>query len=170
MDITELILHDHSEQRRLFSYLDDVDRDDTATLEALWTRLRILLEVHAAAEEELFYPHLLRIGTGAGGEPSVEAEVTDVIKDHNEIRDACAEVERHEVGSEGWWDAVAEAREANSDHMAEEEREDLPDFRLHADLAVRHEIAVAFARFEAEHAEGVRAKDRDPQEYVERAG
>ena len=167
MDITDLILHDHHEQRRLFAYLDDIGTSDTEALGAVWTRLRILLEVHAAAEEELFYPHLLRIGTGGGGSPSVEAEVEDVIKDHNEIRDACAEVDRHEVGSDPWWDGVRQAREANSDHMAEEEREDLPDFRHHADLPLRHEIAVAFAAFEARHCGGVRAHDRDPAEYVE---
>ena len=63
MDITELILHDHAEQRRLFAYLDDIDRADTRALTAVWARLRILLEVHAEAEEELFYPHLLKIGT-----------------------------------------------------------------------------------------------------------
>ena len=87
MDLTDLILHDHHEQRRLFAYLDDIGAGDSEALGAVWTRLRILLEVHAAAEEELFYPHLLRIGTGAGGAPSARAEVEDVIKDHNEIRD-----------------------------------------------------------------------------------
>jgi len=167
MDITDLILHDHHEQRRLFAYLDDIGPGDTEALAAVWTRLRILLEVHAAAEEELFYPHLLQIGTGAGGAPSARAEVEDVIKDHNEIRDACAEVGRHQVGSDPWWDAVTQAREANSDHMAEEEREDLADFRHHADLKLRHDIAVAFAVFEARHAGGIRARDRDPEEYVE---
>src|SRR5512140_881065 len=110
MDITELILHDHHEQRRLFAYLDDIGPDDPEALTAIWTRLRIMLELHAAAEEELFYPHLLRIGTGAGGASSVRAEVEDVIKDHNEIRDACAEVERHQTGSSPWWDAITAAR------------------------------------------------------------
>lgn len=167
MDITELILHDHHEQRRRFAYLDDIGPGNTEALGAIWTGLKIMLEVHAAAEEELFYPHLLRIGTGAGRAPNVRAEVEDVIKDHNEIRDACAEVERHAVGSDPWWDAVVRAREANSDHMAEEEREDLADFRHHADLVLRHEIAVAFAVFEARHASGIPARDRDPKEYVE---
>jgi hypothetical protein len=51
--------------------------------------------------------------------------------------------------------------------MAEEEREDLADFRRHADWQLRHEIAVAFATFEAQHAGGVHAKDQDPARYVE---
>jgi hypothetical protein len=166
MDITELILHDHHEQRRMFAHLEDIERTDTATLAALWKRLGIFLEVHAEAEEELFYPHLLKIGTGAGGE-SVADEVEDVIKDHNDIRDAVQEAATQDVGSDGWWKAVQAANKANSDHMAEEEREDLTDFRRHAPLQLRHEIAVAFATFEAEHAEGVEARDKDPKRYIE---
>ncbi len=167
MDITELILNDHHEQRRLFSYLDDVDRSDTEALEALWRRLEILLEVHAEAEEKLFYPHLLKIGTGAGGKDSTASEVADAIKDHNDIRDAVSEVGRHDVGSDAWWQAVVKAREANSDHMAEEEREDLADFRHHAGRQLRHDIAVAFATFEARHAGGLDAKDKDPESFIE---
>lgn len=165
MDITDLILNDHHEQRRLFAYLDDIERSDTEALGAVWTRLRILLEVHAEAEEQLFYPHLLKIGAGAGGE-DVVGEVTDVIKDHNDIRDAAESSRAQEVGSDGWWQAVQNTNKANSDHMAEEEREDLVDFRRHADWKLRHDIAVAFATFEATHRDGVPAKDKDPDAYI----
>ena len=166
MDITELLLHDHHDQRRMFAQLDDVDRSNTDALSAIWTRLRTLLEVHAEAEETLFYSHLLKIGTGAGGKDSAASEVFDVIKDHNEIRDAASETGRHEVGSDGWWRAVLTAREANSDHMAQEEREDLADFRAHAEWRLRHDIAVAFATFEAVHVAGIQITDKDPEQYV----
>jgi len=62
VDITDVVLADHHEQRRMFALLDDVDRADTATLAALWTRLSAMLEVHAQAEEIYFYPELLRLG------------------------------------------------------------------------------------------------------------
>lgn len=166
MDITDLILNDHHEQRRMFAYLDDIEQSNTEALSAVWRRLKILLDVHAAAEEKLFYPHLLKIGTGGGGEDSAASETKDVIKDHNEIRDATAEADRHDVGTDKWRQAVVKAREANSDHMAEEERQDLADFRQHADLRLRHEIAVAFVTFESEHAGGIDAQDTDPETYV----
>lgn len=166
MDITELILTDHHEQRRMFAMLDDLDRGDTARVAAVWQRLRILLEVHAAAEEALFYPRLLEVGAGAGGKDSAEAETRDAIHDHNQIRDAIAEVTAQEVGTDQWWTGIAKAREANSDHMGEEEREALADFRRHAGLKERHDIAVAFAAFEAEHAGGIDANDKDPERYV----
>lgn len=165
MDITELILDDHREQRRLFAVLEQIDRTDTAALSAIWTRLAAFLEVHAEAEEELFYPELLRVGT-AGDADAVEEETEDAIADHNAVRDAIAAVAGHEVGSDGWYEAVAKANEANSDHMAEEEREGLTDFRRHTGLRLRHDLAVSFAAFEARNSTGVPAADKDPERYV----
>jgi hypothetical protein len=166
VDITELILSQHHEQRRTFALLDELT-DDPAGLAAVWERLTILLEVHAKAEELFFYPRLLEVGTGGGDADSVESETKDAIKDHNEIRDAIAEAARHAVGSEAWWKAVRDCDEANSDHMAEEEREDLVDFRQHADLQARHEIAVQFIVYENQHAaRGITPEDQDPDAYV----
>ena len=57
---------------------------------------------------------------------------------------------------------------SNSNHMAEEERQDLADFRRHTDLQTRHDIAVEFLRFESEKAAtGVKPVDKDPDEYLE---
>jgi hypothetical protein len=169
MDITQLILDDHHEQRRLFAILEQIDRSDTGTLQAVWARLAAFLEVHAAAEEEIFYPELLRVGVATGAIGSAEAETIDAIHDHNDIRDAIALVGEHVVGSSEWFDAVAGVNLANGDHMAEEEREGLTDFRRHAGLQLRHELAVAFAAFEAGHIAGVPPVDKDPEAYVREA-
>jgi len=166
MDITQLILDDHHEQRRLFAMLEQVAGTDVKTLSAIWARLGAFLEVHAAAEEELFYPQLLKAGKGVGGDETPEAETKDAIKDHNEIRDAVTEAARHDVGSDKWWKAVAAANKANGDHMAEEEREGLTDFRRNVGLQLRHDIAVAFAAYEAVHFAGIEPLDKDPDEYV----
>lgn len=167
MDITQLILDDHHEQRKMFALLDDVDRDDTDALAVIWERLRILLEVHAEAEEQLFYPRLLEVGEGATDAYDAEDETEDAISDHNDIRDGIAEAERHEVGSPGWWQGIDTTREQNSRHMAEEERQALADFRRHADDALRHDLGVAFATFEARHAGGIRSESKDPDGYIE---
>lgn len=166
MDITQLILDDHHEQRRLFAMLEQISRAETEVLSALWGRLAVFLELHAAAEEEVFYPALLQAGLAARRKAGVEDETLDAIHDHNEIRDAVAEVARHPVGSDGWYTAVAAANLANGDHMAEEEREGLTDFRRLASLQRRHDLAVAFAAFEARNYAGVTPHDRDPAEYV----
>ncbi len=169
MDITQLILDDHYDQRRRFAILEQVDRGDAGTLSVLWARLSVLLEVHAAAEEEVFYPELLRAGKGASGAGNAEAETLDAIGDHNDIRDAIAAVTGQEPGSDGWYAAVAAVNLANSDHMAEEEREGLTDFRRTASLRLRHDLAVAFAAFEARHFAGVPVIDKDPAAYVREA-
>ncbi|SEI45468.1 hemerythrin domain-containing protein [Frateuria terrea] len=170
MDITQLILDDHHQQRRLFALLDEIDRADRETLGLVWNQLADFLEVHAEAEERHFYPSLLRHGQGAGSKADAKGETIDAISDHNDIRDAIARAGQHEVGSDGWFDAVAAARKANSTHMGEEERESLADFRRHAPLQARHELAVRFAAFEAAHRGGIDARDKDPQAYVRRAG
>jgi hypothetical protein len=169
VDITQLILDDHGEQRRLFAMLEQISRADTGVLSDVWGRLAAFLELHAAAEEEIFYPELLKVGLAARRASGVEAETLDAIHDHNEIRDAVAEVARHQVGTDGWYEAVAAANLANSDHMAEEEREGLTDFRRLASLQRRHDLAVAFAGFEARNYAGVRPVDKDPAEYVREA-
>ena len=76
------------------------------------------------------------------------------------------QVAKHESGSDDWWESVLQAREANSDHMAEEEREGLTDFRHLASLQRRHDLAVAFIRFETQHYAGVPPVDKDPEGYV----
>jgi len=165
MDIIELILADHHEQRRMFAVLDEVG-PDRARLEPVWRRLSVLLEVHADAEEQLFYPRLQGRGTGAAGADSADEETTDAVRDHNDIRDGIRRAGQHPVGSKDWWQAVIDTRTANSDHMAEEEREALADFRRHVNPQVRHDLGVEFAVFEAAHSGGVPLTDEDPQRYV----
>ena len=169
MDITQLILDDHHEQRRLFAILEQIDRSDTESLSVVWGRLAAFLEVHAAAEEAIFYPELLKVGIAARRKAGVEGETLDAIHDHNDIRDAVAETARHSVGSDDWYAAAADANLANSDHMAEEEREGLTDFRRLAGLQRRHDLAVAFAAFEARNVTGVEPVDKDPAAYVSQA-
>jgi hypothetical protein len=166
VDITQLILDDHHEQRRLFAILEQVDRSDAETLGAVWDRLAAFLELHAAAEEEIFYPALLRVGIEARRGGIAEDETLDAIHDHNEIRDAVMSVPGHPVGSDEWYAGVAAANLANSDHMAEEEREGLTDFRRLASLQLRHDLGVALVRYEAQHYAGVPPVDKDPAEYI----
>jgi Hemerythrin HHE cation binding domain len=166
MDITQLILDDHHEQRRRFAILEQIDGADVQSLSDIWARLAVFLEVHAAAEEAIFYPELVRLAIGPQPLGSAEPETIDAIYDHNEIRDAIAAVAGHRVGSPGWRDAVADVNRANGDHMAEEEREGLTDFRRRVSLAERHSLAVSFVAFEARNFAGIRPVDKDPEAYV----
>jgi hemerythrin-like domain-containing protein len=168
LDITQLILDDHNEQRRLFAILEQIDQSNVEGLKAVWNRISAHLEAHVAAEEKIFYPALLRVGAEAGAEAGVEAEATDAIKDHNEIRDGLAAVKNFLVGSKDWYAAVAAVNKENGQHMDEEEREGLADFRRQAGIKLRHDLAVDFAVFECSHLLGAKTVDQDPATYVSR--
>ena len=172
MDITQLILDDHAEQRRLFSIIEQIDRKDVEALTAVWSRLKAFLDVHAEAEERFFYPELLKLGEGANDaeDGTVEGETEDAIEDHNKLRDAVKAVEKHKVGTAAWIVAVGKANVVNSKHMGEEERQGLTDFRRNASLETRHDLAVRFAAFEADHITGVRPVNKDPETYIEKHG
>ena len=167
MDITQLILAEHAQQRALFSQIDEIDPKDTEALSALWMRLKNLLDAHAEAEERFFYPRLMKIGTGGNDAESAAEETEDAIEDHNDIRDTGEAVDQHPVGSDEWFAAVGACNKANSDHLAEEERQGLTDFRKHATLQERHDLGVRFATFEAQHLMGITPVDKDPEQYVE---
>lgn len=168
-DITMLILADHNWFRAQFARLDYLRARRVVTSEALdrvWRPLADKLDVHAYIEEQIFYPQLLRLGAD-----DPEAQTLDAIGDHNDIRDGVRDAEKAEIGSEEWWDAVGRAREANDDHMGEEEREGLSDFRRHAPTSLRDSLGRQYAHFMASHptTSGLDIADRDPERYVEAA-
>lgn len=166
MDITDIILEQHNEQRQLFGFLQEIDRGDAEALTAIWTRLRGLLDAHAEAEERFFYPRLLKKGTGASDADSAADETRDAIEDHNKIRDAAKAVDPHHVGSDDWLKAVCKADLENSKHMAEEERQGLADFKRHSSLEERHQLGIQFLAFVSQHLTGVKPVDKDPDRYV----
>jgi hypothetical protein len=161
LDVTALILTDHETLRRQFAALDDARSDEA--LAAVWNGLARMLDVHAACEEEVFYPSLLKHGKNA------EDETDDAIDDHNKIKDGVREAGKHRVGTQVWWDAVGIARTENSKHIAEEEREALPDFRKSASDATREQLAVDWLNWRYAHdsGRGVSTKDKDPDTYIE---
>ena len=92
-DIIELVYADHDWFRRQFFRLDDAKSDDE--LAAIWDALSTRLDVHAEAEEAVFYPALLKHGgrdDPGNPEGDPEDETEDAITDHNAIRDAVRRV------------------------------------------------------------------------------
>ena len=64
---------------------------------------------------------------------------------------------------------MLDARQENSDHMAEEEREALPDFRENVAADVRDELGARWLAFRREHAgaRGLDLGDVDVEGYIE---
>lgn len=166
-DITMLILADHDWFREQFAKLDYLQAQtpvDDDALKRVWRPLADKLDVHAYIEEKIFYPQLLK-----GGSDDAEGETLDAIGDHNDIRDGVREANAAQVGTEQWWAAVGRTRLANDDHMGEEEREGLADFRRNAPIGLREALGHQYSEFVAQHptTKGLPITDRDPQRYVE---
>jgi hypothetical protein len=159
-DVIELILDDHATFRRLFSRIEETERLDD--LRELWFQLGPLLSAHAVAEEDAFYPALLKAAHD-------HDEVIDAIKDHNEIRDAVRDADRYEVGSNAWRLAIERARKANDDHMREEEHGPLVAARRYIDAQRRIALGLQFLRLRNAYpsgATGADDRDKDPKTYV----
>lgn len=167
-DVCDLIVDEHEELRRRFAEMDTMraEPSEPSQLERVWAVLAAKLEVHASAEEAIFYPRLLKEGRRG------EEETSDAIDDHNQIRDAIRRASACRPGTEDWWGAVLAARAANSDHMAEEEREAIPDFRVNAPSGQRAEMGTAWIEHENVHAGGraVDTADKDKDSYLSRHG
>jgi hypothetical protein len=166
-DITMLILADHEWFREQFARLDELQAQtpvDRRALQKVWRPLADKLDVHAYIEEKIFYPQLLLRGTD-----DPEGETLDAIGDHNDIRDGVRDANAAEIASDEWRAAVGRARVANDEHMGEEEREGLSDFRRHAPIGLREALGSQYSEFMARHptTRGLSIVDRDPQRYVE---
>src|SRR6201999_1740040 len=166
-DITMLILSDHDWFREQFARLDVLQAQtpvDQRALERVWRPLADKLDVHAYIEEKIFYPQLLTRGT-----EDAEGETLDAIGDHNDIRDGVRDANAAPIASDEWWAAVGRTRLANDDHMGEEEREGLADFRRHAPIGLREALGAQYREFMAAHptTQGLKIVDRDPQTYVD---
>ncbi|MCV7103307.1 hemerythrin domain-containing protein [Mycobacterium palustre] len=166
-DITELILADHNWFREQFARLDYLQAQtpiNLSAVERVWRPLADKLDVHAYIEEQIFYPQLLKRGAD-----DPEGETLDAIGDHNDIRDGVRDANAARTGSDEWWAAVGRTRVANDDHMGEEEREGLSDFRRNAPIGLREALGRQYGEFMARHptAKGLPIVDRDPERYVE---
>ncbi len=166
-DITMLILDDHDWFRLQFAKLDELQAQKPANqraLERVWRPLADKLDVHALIEEKIFYPQLLKRGGN-----DAEGETLDAIGDHNDIRDGVRDASAAGIATDEWWAAVGRTRVANDDHMAEEEREGLADFRRNAPVGLRESLGDQYREFMANHptTRGLSIVDRDPQKYVD---
>jgi hypothetical protein len=157
-EITALVMSEHDAFRRAFEGLEQAD-----DLAGVWQDLADRLEVHAVAEERLFYPVLADEADDGANDGKT------AVREHNDIRHAVHAVGEHEVGSEAWWDAVRNAQLVNGDHMADEERHFIPDFKESVDAERRDALGMEWLKLhdEHEHAQGLSGEDADPQAVVD---
>jgi Hemerythrin HHE cation binding domain len=145
-DIIELILADHARIRRLLADVEIPpegvgDTESRAELPDRWETLAALLELHAAAAEEIGFPALFgRAATLARD----KARAT-----HDDLREAVGETRLYPAGSRLWRLAVFAARAAAMDHIHDLESGALARFRRGASVQTREALGYQWTAFVA---------------------
>jgi hemerythrin superfamily protein len=139
MEATQLILSDHRELERLFKDLERAERaEDPGRRAELVRELIRVLSVHAAVEEQFVYPALREAG--------VDAPVLDALEEHHAVKLTLAELETLPPTSGRYPAKVRFLVESVRRHVAEEERELLPQLERALDADGRRALGEALER------------------------
>lgn len=119
MDAIDLLITDHNRVRGLFHQLKQaIDDGDVEAMALLGATAAAELDVHAAIEEEIFYPFAKPLTE------EIADSVNEGVEEHHEVKVLLAELADLEAGDDVWkakWTVVME----NISHHAGEEEEDL---------------------------------------------
>jgi hemerythrin superfamily protein len=143
MNAIELLKADHARVQALFRQYEAAEHQ-TPQQRELAEQIFTELEVHAALEEELFYPAVrARLGTvTVEEEPTGEAEgeadtdeadgdadtdlIAEALEEHQEVKTLIATLRGLEPGAAQFQAAFAELREGVEEHVGMEEDELMP--------------------------------------------
>lgn len=168
VDITDVILRQHDEQRRMFAMLEEWPRDDHEGLAAVWKRLEILLETHAEAEEPLLLPRACCASARAAPTPSPSTRRSRT-RSRTTTTSArrCARSGAAAPGPTRGGRPSSTPTSTTATTWARRSARTSPTSASGRASSLRHEIAVQFLRYEAVRwAEGITPKDKDPERYV----
>lgn len=113
MDIFSLIKQDHQEVDGLFKQLRDA-KGSRALCAQLFTQLKEALELHAHAEEQVFYPALQE-------DDMMQEMVEEALDDHQLVAELLEELATTPKGSAAWDEKIRILAENVQEHVEEEE-------------------------------------------------
>jgi hemerythrin superfamily protein len=124
MDALELLTADHNRVRGLFKRFKAAEeKDDTATMQEIASKIVEELTIHTTIEEEVFYPAI----------KDTSEEVKDVVEEgwqeHLVAKRIIGELDACETGSDPWIAKVKVLIESVEHHADEEEKEMFPPVR-----------------------------------------
>lgn len=117
-DIYAKLKQDHDKQRTMLKELGEMD-GASAKRKALFEKLRIELQAHAAAEEESLYATML-------GEPELRDDARHSVSEHKEIDDTLGEMMELAMGEDEWEEKFFHLRRRYEHHIDEEEEDMFP--------------------------------------------
>jgi hypothetical protein len=144
--VIELVLAGHQRILLMQQALADAgpsdgNGDSPWALAVLWDRLADMIEIQAAAEEEVCYLPMVSARSWTW------QQMTDAVADLDEIREAVAEARLEAVGSQAWWLAVKAALSACAEHFDRHEEGVLADFASRADRPLGQQLGGQWSAF-----------------------
>ncbi|MFL5796893.1 MAG: hemerythrin domain-containing protein [Actinomycetota bacterium] len=122
MDATRLLEQDHREVEGLFDQFES-SAGDTDRKGQIANQIIRELSIHAAIEEEVFYPAVR--DAIADGEGIVEHS----LEEHQEVKELLSELESMDPGDPGFHQKMEKVISDVKEHVEEEEGEMFPKFR-----------------------------------------
>jgi hemerythrin superfamily protein len=121
MDVIDLLTNDHAAVSALFGRFKRSSKPQTK--QKLANEIIHELSVHAAVEENLVYP-LMRVKLDNGSDKAHHA-----IEEHQEVKRLLADIEKLDPGDSEFDTTMEQVTESVRHHVAEEERDLLPELR-----------------------------------------
>jgi hemerythrin superfamily protein len=135
MEATALLKKDHTTVKALFKKFEGAGDRAAQTKQRLFDEIKAELDVHAAVEEEVFYPAMRKVR-------SKEAQdlVLEAIEEHKVVKTLLAEIEQL-TPDDDEFDAKMKVLQENVEHHAdEEEKEMFPQAKEHLSEERRAEL------------------------------
>jgi hemerythrin superfamily protein len=137
MDVVQTIEADHRQIDRLFDHLERAARaEDERQEERLARQLVRELSVHAAVEEQVLYPALVRVG--------LEPERLDALEDHHAVKVTLAELQAMRPAQARYAAKVRQVMKNVRRHVEEEEATLLPQLRQSLDEETLQRMGIEF--------------------------
>jgi hemerythrin superfamily protein len=116
MDALQLLKEDHDTIKKIMSHIESTTERGVKTREEFFTRMKGVLQVHEAIEEEILYPALKE-------HPKAKDLVLEAYEEHNVVDMVMAEIDETAFDDETWGAKFTVVRENLEHHIDEEESE-----------------------------------------------
>jgi hypothetical protein len=120
MKATDLLKKDHDAVRGLLSEFDDSNDGSHKKRSALAQQICTELKIHAAIEEEIFYPAVKALRS-----KDAKFEVEEAIHEHKQIKAAVKEISKMEPDDEPALGATMKVLKEDVEHHADEEEKEM---------------------------------------------
>jgi DUF438 domain-containing protein len=120
VNATKLLKQQHDEVRDLFKDYEKLEDGDRRKKLALFHEIKKKLQIHAAIEEEIFYPPLRQ-----ARDRDARKDTAEAYEEHHLIKTVLRDLSSLDPASGAQFDATVKVLKENVEHHADEEEDDM---------------------------------------------